>query len=142
MDKINKTAVGNAGKQRTLGLPDAQLVPAHVRHFQTIAGKARHGARQDAEAGHAKRFTAGFKKHLQTDADAKKRLTGRNKLPNGDIKAELFQILHAIAKRTNAWQDHCVGLQHIGWLVNDAHVGTDSRQRFFRAPQVAAAVIN
>src|SRR5207248_891015 len=53
VDKIDETPVWNVFEERTIRLRHFNLVPADLRHFQTVAVKANHVASKNPQTGSA-----------------------------------------------------------------------------------------
>ena len=89
------------------------LVPAHMRNpgVWRIGLEADHIPFDPAKALMFAKFIPPFRKQLHAKADAEKGYAPiQNTFRHNLIKPPLSDIVHPIAKRTDAWQDDAVGI--------------------------------
>ena len=113
MDEVGVAAAGDAGQHRMLGVLDDQVVPAHVRNFQAVAGRRQQGdvALDPAEPGVLAVLAADLGHQLHADADAEERpaLLQNRAAQRLDHARQRFESAPAVGKGADAGQHDPLG---------------------------------
>ncbi len=128
----------------------ADVIPAHVRHLQLVAGGIAHGGVGEAPhvAGEQPQtrgiaLVAVREQHLQAHADAQEGFV-RGRPQDGRAQAVGFDLRHAVRRRALAGKDHAGGGGNQGGIVGDHHLGAGGHvlQGLAHRMQIAHAVVD
>ena len=122
-------------------LPDADAVPAHVRHRERAGGEAAHLAADDAEAGRPERLLAPLEEHLQADADAEEGLALEQAPPQRLEVAVGLQAPDRAAESADAGEDELLGGEDVRRRRDVADLEAEGADRVAHAAHVAGAVV-
>src|SRR5262249_19626640 len=147
MHEISKGAIGDTCEEGASALP-LQLVPTHVRHFQTRR-RGRKDIREtpdlslkNAESRSQPKLLTLRQQRLHTHTSARPRPPRLHHLTQRLIQATRQQILHAVTKGAHARKDNRVGTSDDVRITADLHLSTNLREPILHAPEVPSAVID
>ena len=123
-----------------MGAPEADGVPAHMRHFEA-GGQAAHPARHQAQAGGVA-FVGSVQQQLQPQADAEEWAAAGDVVPQGSRQAAGLQGGHSRRAGADAGEYHAGGGVQRGGVAGYAGGYAGLGDGAGDAAEVAGFVVN